>query len=258
MLKAVLFDLDHTLIDWDQASPWEDFQSERLGLVLEHLHAQGHATNGASVEGLVEAFIAGLTAAWDNSRTTLIAPSLYTVIHDALVAMGITSEQIDLETVMEVYDWQPREGERAFPDALEVLPQLAEHGLAMGIVTNASQPMHYRDRELQAFGMCEWFPDCRVSAMDIGYVKPHRAIFERALDILGVQPDEAVFVGDNLEADIQGAQGIGMRGVWRERINDHNDQFVDTIVPDGTITTLHDLPLLLDRWFPGWRNGPVE
>lgn len=258
MLKAILFDLDHTLIDWDQSIPWDTFNHDRLGAVLDYLRAQGHTTNGASAETLLEAFITELTAAWDTSRETFNAPSLYSVVYNTLMRAGIASEHIDIETVMQVYNWQPHEGERAYPDALDVLPQLAEHGLAMGIVTNASQPMHYRDRELQAFGLCEWFPDCRVSAADVGYIKPHRAIFEHALEILNVQPDEAVFVGDSLEADIQGAQGIGMRGVWRERINQHNDQYAETIVPDGTITTLHDLPPLLDRWFPGWRNGQAR
>jgi len=255
MLKAILFDLDHTLIDWDQASPWEEFQAERLGRVFDYLHAHGFKTNGTPLEKLVAAFITNLSAAWDNSRTTLIAPSLYVAIRDSLVSIGIPGDQIDIEAVMNIYDWQVREGEQLFPDVLEVLPQLSAHGVALGIVTNASQPMHYRDRELSAFGLCEWFPTCRISAVDIGYIKPHRAIFERALDLLGVQPDEAVFVGDNLEADIQGAQGIGMRGVWRERSNELNDMFMEKIVPDGTIATLHDLPPLLDQWFPGWRNG---
>ena len=43
------------------------------------------------------------------------------------------------------------------------------------------------------------------------------AIFEAALDCLGVQVDEAVFVGDNPEADIAGAQSIGMKAVLRVR-----------------------------------------
>lgn len=258
MLKAILFDLDHTLIDWDQSGPWEEYHYERLSTVLDYLRGQNVKLNGASPDTLLEAFLSGLSEAWISSRDTFIAPNLFKVVHGALVAAGIPESALDINTIMDVYDWQPHPGERAYPDALEVLPQLAATGVALGIVTNASQPMTYRDRELHAFDLIEWFPDCRISAMDVGYIKPHPAIFQQALDVLGVQPHEAVYVGDNLEADIKGAQGIGMAGVWRERFNDHNDAFAAEIIPDGTITTLHDLPALLDKWYPGWRNGHVR
>ena len=58
-----------------------------------------------------------------------------------------------------------------------------------------------------------------------------------------------MFVGDNLPADIGGAQSVGMRAVWRvtetldeRRSGDDGDE----ITPDGTIVTLHDLLPLLD------------
>jgi FMN phosphatase YigB (HAD superfamily) len=92
----------------------------------------------------------------------------------------------------------------------------------------------------------------------VGYLKPHRKIFEYALDVVGVRPDEAVFVGDNLTADIGGAQSVGMRAVWRvaETLDEAEAEIDgDEITPDGTIVTLHDLLPLLDRWYPGWRNG---
>ncbi len=254
MLKAILFDLDHTLIDWDHASSWEDFQRERMSAILQFIGAQGHTLNGATVDALFEAFITGISAAWIDSRATLIAPQHYRVITEALISVGIAENTLDADTLMRVYDWQPRPGECVFPDAVEVLPQLFDAGMTLGIVTNASQPMVDRDRELHAFGLIDWFPNCRISAADIGYIKPHRSIFDRALALAGVEPHEAVFVGDNLEADIYGAQGAGMRAVWRE--NDHDQRgAAERVIPDGTITTLHDLPPLLDRWYPGWNNG---
>ncbi len=258
MLKAVLFDLDHTLIDWDHADPWEDYHYERLAAVLEYLRVQGYKLNGTTAEMLLDAFSTALGTAWESSRETFIAPQLIDCVHQALVSSGVPEHRIDIAAVMEVYDWQPRPGERAYPDALDVLPQLATTGVTLGIITNASQPMTYRDRELRAFDLFDWFPQCRVSAADVGYVKPHRAIFDHALHLLGLQPHEAVYVGDNLEADIRGAQGVGMYGVWRERNDELNEVAAREIVPDGTITTLHDLLPLLDEWYPGWRNGHVS
>lgn len=254
MLKAVLFDLDHTLIDWDQASPWEKFQMERFQRILDHLHSNGHPPNGATAQGALAAFQVHLGAEWDNARATLNAPSLWRAVTNALIDVGVPESCIDIAEVVEVYDWQLRDGEVAFPDVPEVLPQLVEAGLVLGIVTNASQPMIYRDRELAALDLIDWFPTCRISAADVGFIKPHRAIFDHALALIGAEPHEAVFIGDNLFADVKGAQGVGMRGVWRE--NDRGEALDDgTIIPDGTITTLHDVLPLLDTWFPGWRNG---
>ena len=74
------------------------------------------------------------------------------------------------------------------------------------------------------------------------------------LELAKVEPHESVFVGDNLLADITGAQNMGMRGVWRR--TDREESLSDDVVtPDGTIDTLHDLLPLLDTWYPGWRNG---
>src|SRR5690606_15877365 len=106
--------------------------------------------------------------------------------------------------------------------------------------------------ELHGLSLIEYFPDCRISAADAGYLKPHPAIFEHALALVDASPDEAVFVGDNPIADIAGAQGVGMRAVLRE-VHEVPPLLSGLIVPDATITSLEGLPPLLDDWFPGWR-----
>ena len=180
---------------------------------------------------------------------------------DALKACGVPEDRLDIDAVVDAYNWQPPVGERAYPDAFEVLPQLRAHGVELGIVTNSAHPMPLRDRELHAVGLLDLFPTCRVSAVDVGYLKPHRTIFDRALEWLGVRPEEAVFVGDDLRADVGGAQVVGMHAVLRvhERAGEAGDKSGENdgnrIVPDGTIRTLHDLLPLLDGWYPGWRNG---
>ncbi|MCZ7541445.1 MAG: HAD hydrolase-like protein [Anaerolineae bacterium] len=63
---------------------------------------------------------------------------------------------------------------------------------------------------------------------------------------MGTAPEEAVFVGDNLEADIRGAQNAGMMAVWRMPAAPNGDTPAPDVTPDGTITTLHDLLPLLD------------
>jgi putative hydrolase of the HAD superfamily len=258
MLKAILFDLDQTLIDWDRVEqPWEEYQYHRLLDVFEFVKTNGHALKDP--DRFFEAYLVELAGAWQHGNLTLRAPSVTAILADTLKACGVPEDQLDMDGVLQAYDWQPPAGERAYPDALDVLPELRAHGLEMGVVTNSAHPMTFRDRELSAIGLLDLFPRCRLSAVDVGYLKPHQNIFRRALDELGVQAEEAVFVGDSLAADIVGAKNAGLYAVWRA--NGHmppDDADADAIIPDGTINTLHDLLPLLDERYPGWRNGHGE
>jgi putative hydrolase of the HAD superfamily len=56
-----------------------------------------------------------------------------------------------------------------------------------------------------------------VSSAEHGYMKPHPAIFQAALQLMQVAPGDAVMVGDSLTQDVEGAARIGMRGVLLAR-----------------------------------------
>jgi putative hydrolase of the HAD superfamily len=254
MLRAVIFDLDDTLIDWEFVEPWEPREQRRFQNIFDFVQRSIHPLGAADASELFAAFGLGMRLAWENGVQTMQPPNLITVLAETLASFGVPEERLDMDAVMKAYDWQCPEGLRAFPDALEVLPQLHARGIALGLVTNSSYPMSYRDRELEAVGLLDLFPTCRLSAVDVGYLKPHRAIFDRALDSLSVRAEEAVFVGDSLHSDVRGAQGAGMFGVWRLRHPDQTAEGSD-VVPDGTILTLHELPPLLEGWYPGWGNG---
>jgi HAD superfamily hydrolase (TIGR01509 family) len=168
--------------------------------------------------------------------------------------MGVPADLIKIEECLRAYDWQPVSGVAAYPDAKEVLPILVSNKVEIGVVTNAYYPMWMRDRELDAFGLLGHFADCRISSADVGYLKPHPAIFEAALRCLKARPDEVVFIGDNPEADIAGSQAVGMRAVMR--IGKKAPPLISgLIVPDGAINSLHELLPLLDTWYPTWRTN---
>ena len=122
----------------------------------------------------------------------------------------------------------------------------------LGLITNASTPMWLRDTELEEVGLLHYFSDCRLSAVDVGYLKPHPAIFQHALDKLQLQPSEVVFVGDNPEADVSGAQSVGMKAVLRV-VQKPGIITSRLFTPDARIDTFHELPAILDEWYPGWR-----
>ena len=103
---------------------------------------------------------------------------------------------------------------RLDPHALFVLDALRSAGLKTAIVSNTpwGSPAEAWRHELQRHGLLDRV-DATVFCMDVGWRKPHRAPFDRALSLLGVGPDEALFVGDDPRWDAVGAQGAGIRPV---------------------------------------------
>ena len=87
-------------------------------------------------------------------------------------------------------------------------------------------------------GMLPYFDEV-VSSASVGYRKPDKAIFDIALERMGVAACEAVHVGDLPEADGEGALSAGIRPVLIDRTNKH----VDT--PFERVPLLTDLVSLL-------------
>lgn len=250
MLKAVIFDLDDTLIDWSkQTLSWEEFTYQRSNDVFEYVNR--HVAPLQDRQAFFSNLRRRAVDAWENARENLVAPHLGDVLVESLIEFGIAPEKLVKEHLLDAYDWGPFPGVVPFEDSLDVLPRLRERGLRLGLITNAFQPMRLRLRELEAYGLVELLDaDCLLSAADVGYLKPHKQIFQVALDIFQFQPEEVVFVGDSYEADIVGAKGIGMRAVQRM-----TDRYLargvgEPIEPDATIKSLYELEALLADWYP--------
>jgi putative hydrolase of the HAD superfamily len=254
MLKAVLFDLDQTLIDWDDVEPWEDYQFRRFAAVIDLVRERMHPTQDIEPGQMFSAFLKHSEQLWRECVASMRSPHVVTMMRETLKDCGVPEDHLDIEAVMDVYTCQLPQGQRIYPEVRDVLSELRTHGLELGIITNAAHPMLYRDRELEAVGIMDLFPRCRISAADVGYLKPHRAIFDHALRELGLHPTEAVFVGDSLTTDVEGSQGIGMYGVWLDRVQDETQILTSDVTPDGTINSLYQLLPLLDGWYPGWRG----
>jgi FMN phosphatase YigB (HAD superfamily) len=87
--------------------------------------------------------------------------------------------------------------------------------------------------------------DAIVTSHSVGWQKPHRRIFERALELANVAAAEAVMVGDRLDADVWGASRLGIRTVLRRTA--HEQPAIDA-TPDAVIDDLTELPAVLTAW----------
>ena len=127
----------------------------------------------------------------------------------------------------------------AIEDGLgEVLEGFRRAGLALAVVSNTFVPGQVLDRHMAKLGLLEYFP-VRIYSCDVRHRKPHPKIFCMCLKRLGIAPQEAVFVGDKLRADVSGAGRVGMITVLKDPSGAKRSR---RIRPDHRITSLHQLP----------------
>ena len=87
--------------------------------------------------------------------------------------------------------------------------------------------------------------DVAFFSSEVGKRKPHPAIFERALEALGVAATDAVFVGDRLYEDVRGAGELGMttvQALWLRA-----DEHPEGAEPDFKAFTQMDVLNVVDR-----------
>ncbi len=100
-----------------------------------------------------------------------------------------------------------------FDDVPAALDDLKKRGLKLGMISNIERDM---SATLEKLGLSARL-DIVVTSQDAGFTKPQPEIFQYALEKAGVKPDEAVYVGDQYQVDVIGAEGAGMKGVLLDR-----------------------------------------
>jgi putative hydrolase of the HAD superfamily len=103
----------------------------------------------------------------------------------------------------------------AFPDVRPALRTLRAAGYRFGALSNNAHANQHR--RLRLVGLREEL-DALVCCDDVGgLAKPDPRTFHAACRAMGVEPEEAVYIGDDLDVDAQGATAAGLRGYWLNR-----------------------------------------
>jgi HAD superfamily hydrolase (TIGR01509 family) len=190
VLEAILFDWNNTLVQFT----WDDDlldAGHRAG--LEAAHADQDAA--AFTSRYRELVLNGATPAEPYG--------------DLLRELGV--EDVDAFIDAEHAVWAP--AHEVLGSAQAMLSSLRGRGLKTALVANSwPDPARLLRADVAAFGLAELL-DVIVFSEEVGYRKPQPEIFLAALEQLGVDPENAMFVGDGLDTDVQGAAQVGMATV---------------------------------------------
>jgi putative hydrolase of the HAD superfamily len=221
MLQAVLFDVDFTLARPGPELGPEGYvrAGERHGLTLEPARYQA-ARDVALVDLRRHPELEHDDEIWFRFTERIVR------------GMGGDADSAYDCAVEITRAWERHENFEIYDDVPDALAALRSAELRIGLVSNSS-------RDVREFARHHGLEvDAGISSFHHGRTKPHASIFRAVLDLLAVEPADAVMVGDTIADDIEGALALGMRAILVDR-EGVNAAF------EPRIETLNDLPPLL-------------
>jgi putative hydrolase of the HAD superfamily len=216
--RFLFFDLDDTLVRFSAGQP--DFWVLALQALLPAEHDVG---------ALRRAIDPVSDALWGDPQRAFrgrlyMHEARREIAVDALCPLGLSQD-----SCVRIADYvtdTKEEHVRLFDGATETLRALRQRGHRMALLTNGSSA--FQRRKIERYALAEHFELILIEG-ELGFGKPDRRVFQRALDHFGILGAEALMIGDNLEADIAGARALGLHTVWHD--------VYGTGLPPGATTT---------------------
>ncbi|WP_391121584.1 HAD family hydrolase [Psychrobacillus sp. L3] len=195
MIRAVLFDLDGTLLDRDESvKKFINDQYKRLHNYLGHISKENYMTRFIELDN--HGYV------WKDK-----------VYQQLMEEFGIA--EIDWEYLLKDYISEFKHHCVPFPNLHGILEELRRNNFVLGMITNGYG--QFQMDNIAALGIEKYFEAILVSETE-GIKKPNPEIFERALKRLNVNPNESVFVGDHPENDVVAPEHVGMKGIWKKDV----------------------------------------
>src|SRR5262249_14878834 len=125
-----------------------------------------------------------------------------------------------------VYDqFRDSRGWMLFPETCEVLTELQQRGLRLGVISNFDSRVYSVMRDLR---IRDYFQAVIISS-ETGYAKPDPEIFSAAVRALKSEPQNILLVGDSLADDVLASRRVGMRSILIDRTNRYAGKDVQRI-----------------------------
>jgi len=201
-ITDIFFDLDHTLWDFEKNSALT-FKK----ILNEH-------SVGLSLDDFLEVYVPINFEYWKLYREEQISKEelRYSRLKKTFDKLQFKAEDELINKLSHDYIERLPDNDHLFEGAIEILEYLKPN-YKMHIITNGF-------REVQRIKMetsrIKKYFDQIVDSESVGVKKPNPLIFEFALKSANVNPENSLMVGDNIEADIQGAMNVGMQAVHFE------------------------------------------
>lgn len=213
-IRGVFFDLDETLVSYEAAEDAGLAASAALlpGVGLSELRR-------AVVDAYLTEFGPGTTGFWELATlpTRLLRERVTGL---ALERLGLPG---DVGALVDRHEAACHEAMFVFPEVVDVLAALAPH-VMLGLISNGPGPM--QREKLGRFGLTEYFSVIAIDS-EVGFSKPDARIFEWAARRADLSAAELLFVGNDLEVDVRGAENAGWKSccIYRpgscvERVDD--------------------------------------
>ncbi len=222
VIKAVLFDLDNTLIDFMEMKKLATIAAARA-----MIDAGLEMKEDEAVDKLYEMYKTfGIE---DQEIFNKFLEKVQGKVKYRVLASGIAAYR------------RVKSGQLIpYPHTRKILIKLKEKGLKLGIVSDAPKLQAWL--RLAESNLLDFF-DFVIAVGLTGMEKPHKMPFEKAVKNLKLKPDEIVFVGDNPQKDILGAKKFGMKTAlakYGQVIQDKN------IKSDYVLESLDDLMKIIN------------
>lgn len=192
MIKAAVFDLDHTLFD----------RYGTMAKIMPVFYEKFDFSEGMTLEKVTELMI---------KADKLYNHDGWDVALDFLVKEGMFKEPPTFEYYRDSLLAAFRTDAVEYPFTKPMLDKLHAMGLKTGLITNGKSIT--QRSKIDRLGLESYLDEIVISG-EIGIGKPNPEPFKIMAKRLNMKPEEIIYVGDHPENDVDGSRGVGFIPVW--------------------------------------------
>lgn len=206
MIKAIGFDVGHTLIDYKNPLSWSSLYVP----ALEHVSQR---CNLSLSTDMISSAVSILTKYNTRVNPRDIEVSSDIIFHEIFSSWKLSD--IHTDEVKDAFYSFFQADAVPFYNTITVLRSLKQMNIQTGILTDVAYGMEHKYALRDLSALTEYI-DITLTSVDVGFRKPHPAGFLRLLQHFGITPDEMIYIGDE-EKDIVGANALGIHSVLINR-----------------------------------------